>query len=138
MSERTRLETENIAEILDKLTANADQTAEAVVKTVAVSDVQDEMIKEVVDKVEELSANVDGLVEDVAQIDKMIENLSEANGQIVDNIVQISATTQEVTACAEQSTAITEKNYTNALNAHDTLLNVMEVSHRMDKYMKEC
>lgn len=135
LSERTRRETENIAGILDKLTTNADQTAEAVEKTVAVSDVQDEMIKEVADKVDELSANVDGLVEDVAQIDKMIENLSEANGQIVDNIVQISATTQEVTACAQQSTAITESNFINAVKAHEILAGVMEVSHRMDKYM---
>ena len=138
LSERTRLETESIAEILDKLTGNANQTAEAVVKTVEVTDVQDEMIKEVVDKVDELSSNVDGLVEDVAQIDKMIESLSEANGQIVDNITQISATTQEVTACAEQSASITEKNYSNAKNAQEMLAKVLEVSHRMDKYMKEC
>ena len=135
LSESTRRETENIATILDKLTTNADQTAEAVEKTVSVSDVQDEMIKEVADKVDELTLNVDGLVEDVAQIDKMIEKLSEANAQIVDGIVQISATTEEITACSQQASALTESNYTNAVNAHETLSNVMEVSHRMDKYI---
>lgn len=137
LSESTRRETENIATILDKLTTNANQTAEAVEKTVSVSDVQDEMIKEVADKVDELTTNVEGLVEDVAQIDKMIENLSEANAQIVDDIVQISATTEEITACSQQASALTENNFTNAVNAHETLSNVILVSHRMDKYINE-
>ena len=65
----------------------------------------------------------------------MIEKLSEANAQIVDGIVQISATTEEITACSQQASALTESNYTNAVNAHETLSNVMEVSHRMDKYI---
>lgn len=135
LSEKTKKETENITSILDKLTTNADQTAEAVEKTVAVSDVQDEMIREVAEKVDELSENVDGLVKDIAQIDKMIESLSEANSHIVENIVQISATTQQVTASAQQSTAMTESNFEDAINAHEILAGVMDVSHRMDKYM---
>lgn len=135
LSELTRQETENISGILDQLTMNADQTAAAVEKTLQVSGVQDEMIKEVAEKVDELSANVDGLVSDIAQIDKMIEGLSDANSSIVENIVQISATTEEVTASAQQSTAMTESNFEDAINAHELLAGVMEISHRMDKYM---
>lgn len=135
LSEKTRRETENIAVILDELTKHANQTAEAVEKTVEVTEVQDEMIKEVAEKVDELSGNVDGLVGDIAQVGTMIESLSKANGQIVENIVQISATTQEVTAAAQQSTAMTESNFDDALNAREILAGVMDVSHRMDKYM---
>ena len=62
LSEKTRVETESIAQILDKLTTNADQTAKAVEKSVSVSDVQDSMINEVVEKVDELTNNVDSLV----------------------------------------------------------------------------
>lgn len=134
LSERTRHETENIASILDKLTTNADQTAEAVEKTVEVSEVQDEMIRDVAEKVDEMNVNVDGLVKDIAQIDKMIESLSESNNQIVDNIVQLSATTQEVTASAEQSSAMTENNFENAVKARDLLVEIMEISHRVEKY----
>ena len=137
LSEKTRRETENIARILDELTKQANQTAEAVEKTVEVTDVQDGMITEVAYKVDELSANVDELVEDITQIGVMIENLSNANSQIVENIVQISATTEEVTAAAQQSTAMTESNYEDALNARELLMSVMDVSHRMDKYLKE-
>lgn len=135
LSERTRRETENIANILDKLTSNADQTAQAVEKTVEVTEVQDIMIKEVAEHVDEVSANVEGLAEDVAKIDEMIGSLSEANSQIVENIIQISATTEEVTAAVQECAAITESNYEDAVNTQDILNGVIEASHRMNKYM---
>ena len=136
LSEKTRVETESIAQILDKLTTNADQTAKAVEKSVSVSDVQDTMINEVVVKVDELTNNVDILVKDIAEIDNMIENLSKANTQIVENIIQLSATTEEVTAAAQQASSMTENNFEEALNAHEILEGVMDVSHRIDKYME--
>lgn len=135
LSEKTRRETENIAGILDKLTGNANQTADAVEKTVEVTQVQDEMIKDMAEKVDEVSKNVEGLVEDISEIDKMLENLSDANGRIVENIIQISATTEEVTAAVQESAAITESNYEDAVNAQEILNGVMEASYGMDKYM---
>lgn len=136
LSEKTRVETESIAQILDKLTTNADQTAKAVEKSVNVSDVQDGMINEVVEKVDELTSNVDALVKDIGEIDNMIESLSNANKQIVENIIQLSATTEEVTAAAQQASTMTENNFEEALNAHEMLEGVMTVSHRIDKYME--
>ena len=136
LSEKTRVETESIAQILDKLTTNADQTAKAVEKSVSVSDVQDSMINEVVEKVDELTNNVDSLVKDIGEIDTMIESLSNANTQIVENIIQLSATTEEITAAAQQASSMTENNLEEALTAHEILVGVMDVSHRIDKYME--
>ena len=135
LSEKTRRETENIANILDKLTSNADQTAQAVEKTVEVTEVQDEMIKDVAEKVDEVSRNVEGLVGDISEIDKMLESLSEANSRIVDNIELISATTEEVTAAVQESAAITESNYEDAATTQEILKGVMEASYKMDKYL---
>ncbi len=135
LSEKTRVETENIARILDKLTTNAGQTAVAVEKTLDVSGAQDMMIKEVAEQVDELSSNVAGLVRDIAQVGKMIENLSEANSKIVKNTVQISATTEEVTASVQECAAITENNYEDAVSTQKILNGVMEASQRMNKYM---
>ncbi len=135
LSERTRVETENITNILNKLTTNAYETANAVEKTVQVSAVQDEMIKEVADKVDEQRKNVSALVDDIGEIGKMVDSLSKANAQIVDNIVQISASAQEVTATSQECADITESNYEAATHAQEILSGVMEVSHRMDKYL---
>ena len=137
LSERTRHETEHISRILDNLTTNVSQTAEAVEQTLKVSDIQDEMIKHVAEKVDELSENVDDLVLDISDIGSMIESLSRANSNIVDNIVQMSATTQEVTAASQQCASITENNFEVAIDVHELLDGVVKTSHRMDKYMNE-
>ena len=137
LSEKTRLETEHIASILDNLNLNANQTAKAVEKTMEVSRVQDEMIGEVAMHLEELGTNVEELVGDISRIDHMLENLSGANEHIVENIIQISATTQEVTAATQESAEIAESNFKDAVHAREILNGVAEVSHRMDKYYQK-
>ena len=74
-------------------------------------------------------------VSSVKNITNMIECLSTANNQIVDNIVQLSATTEEVTAAAQQSTEITERNFTDSVEAQKLLHSVLEISRQMDKYI---
>lgn len=135
LSENTRRETEQISAILDELTRNADQTVEAVEKSVEVSSEQDRMITGVAEQFDEMNRNVNELVGDISDIDNMIESLSTANNQIVDNIMQLSATTEEVTAAAQQSTEITERNYADSVDAQKLLHGVLEVSHQMDKYI---
>ncbi len=135
LSENTRRETEQISAILEELTRNADQTVDAVNKSVEVSSEQDRMITGVAEQFDEMNRNVNELVGDISDIDNMIESLSTANNQIVDNIMQLSATTQEVTAAAQQSTEITERNYVDSVEAQKLLHGVLEVSHQMDKYI---
>lgn len=135
LSENTRKETEQISAILEELTRNADQTVEAVDKSVEVSSEQDRMITGVAEQFDEMNRNVNELVGDISDIDNMIENLSTANNQIVDNIMQLSATTEEVTAAAQQSTEITDRNYSDSVEAQKLLHGVLEVSHQMDKYI---
>ena len=48
--------------------------------------------------------------------------------------MQLSATTEEVTAAAQQSTEITERNYSDSVEAQTLLHSVLEVSRQMDKY----
>lgn len=135
LSERTRKETENISAILDNLNKNADQTAAEVERSVVVSDEQEKMIINVVEQFDEVAKNMTTLVSDISEIDNMLESLSAANNQIVDNIMQISATTEEVTAAAQQSTEISDRNFYNSVETHKLLTDILEVSHKMDKYI---
>ena len=136
LAEKTRVETENIARILDELSANAAAAANAVERSVEAAGVQDEMIEKVSMSFEEMSNNVDGLISEIEGIDNMLVNLSEANNQIVDNITNLSATTEEVTASSMQATDMTVENLDNAENAKNELANILEVSHQLDKYMQ--
>ena len=66
---------------------------------------------------------------------RMLEQLSKANTEIVSHITQLSATTQEVTASAQQSSELTEENFRNSKDAKDIWDGIIEVSHKMDKYI---
>lgn len=135
LSEKTRQETENISQILEALEKNASETAIAVSRSVEVGSAQEEKISEVAQQFEEMNSNVNALVADIAEIEHMIADLSEANTEIVNHITQLSATTEEVTASAQQSSGLTEENFRNSQNTKVILDGILEVSHRMDKYI---
>lgn len=135
LSEKTRQETENIARILDNLAVNANETAIAVSNSLKNGEVQEKLITDVAKQVETMHTNVNQLVMDIGEIREVVGSLSDDNTEIVDNISQLSAFTQEVTAATEQSASMTEENYRNAMIAKDILDNILQVSHQMDKYM---
>jgi len=135
LAEKTRVETENIARILDALSTNADTAFKAVIRSAEATDVQDEMIEQVSQSFKDMSNNVTGLIDEIENIDNLLGNLSEANNQIVDNISNLSAITEEVTASSVQATEMTAENLNNAENAKNELINVLSVSHKLDKYM---
>lgn len=135
LAEKTRMETENIARILEELSQNAQQATDAVGRSVEAAGVQDQMIEQVSQSFEEMSQNVNGLINEIENIDSLLTNLSEANNQIVDNISNLSATTEEVTASSVQAAEMTIENLDNAESAKIELSNVLNVSHQLDKYM---
>lgn len=135
LAEKTRLETENIAHILGELSDNAAHAAEAVSKSVNATEAQDEMISQALQAFEAMNGNVGQLISDIGEIDNMLTNLSEANNQIVENIMHLSATTEEVTASSVQAADLSVQNLENAEEAKRQLGSVLEVSHQLDKYI---
>ena len=121
LAEKTRQETENIANILEQLSENAQTAADAVERSVTAAGAQDEMIAQASESFGAMNQNVNELVTDIGEIDTMLNNLSKANNQIVENIMQLSATTEEVTASSVQAADLSVKNLGNAENTKDLL-----------------
>lgn len=136
LAEKTRQETENIAVILNELSDNAQNAANAVEKSVNAALQQDTMIDEASVSFESMNTNVNSLTDEVGQINKMLFGLSEANNKIVENIMQLSAATQEVTASAQQAEGLSTGNLNNAENTKSLLNSVLDVSHELDLYIK--
>ena len=67
-------------------------------RSVTAAGAQDEMIAQASESFGAMNQNVNELVTDIGEIDTMLNNLSKANNQIVENIMQLSATTEEVAA----------------------------------------
>ena len=116
LAEKTRQETENIANILEQLSENAQTAADAVERSVTAAGAKDEMIAQASESFGAMNQNVNELVTDIGEIDTMLNNLSKANNQIVENIMQLSATTEEVTASSVQAADLSVKNLGNAEN----------------------
>lgn len=137
LAEQTRAETESIAEILSELSENADKAAEAVESSRNATLTQEKLIEQASASFEEMNSNVSDLTANIEEIDQMLNSLAEANNQIVDNIAQLSATTEEVTASSAQAEGISNKNLENADNTKEILSGVLSVSQQLDKYIQE-
>ena len=84
-----------------------------------------------------MNGNVNQLIADIDHVDGMLNGLSQANNHIVENILHLSATTEEVTASATQATDMSVKNLENAENTKKLLTEVIDVSHKLDEYTKK-
>lgn len=135
LSERTKQETENIAQILEALANNTAETSVAINKSLEIGNVQEAMVTEIAEQFEKINVNINQLSSDVNEIEHGLNNLAKANTEIVSDITTLSATTEEVTASAQQSTELTEENYQSAIEAKEILDNILEVSHEMDVYI---
>ena len=134
LSEKTRHETENITQILSSLASNANETAKAMELSLKSGSVQEQMIAEVAEQFEEINTNVNRLSDDVQQIGKTLIELSDDNTTIVNEITTLSASTEEVTASAQQSAEMTARNNERVKDAKETLEGILKISHGMDKY----
>lgn len=136
LAEETRKETESIATILDELNENAVEAKSAVGQTVTITSEQDKLISNVSDGFEHISDNVNELTEDIGMIEEMLSTLSIANNNIVDNITNLSAATEEVSASSQQSKEISENNKKNADDAKKILNSITKLTHQFDKYIQ--
>ena len=136
LAEKTRSETENIASILEELSENANDAADAVHSSIDAVNAQDTMIEQASDSFATMNDNVNSLISEIENIDSMLGSLSDSNNQIVDHISNLSATTEEVTASSAQAADLSVENLDNAETAKQQLDSVLTVSHKLDKYIR--
>lgn len=75
------------------------------------------------------------LIEDIQEIDQRINNLADANNRIVENISHLSATTEEITATAEQASNLSERNLQFARQAKEAITSIQETAEGMKQYL---
>lgn len=128
-----------IMEHLKKQSAVIAETNSGVADSMKALQERTEAVKSIADTIFSISGmneNVNTLVQEIEGIDGMLNRLSDANNQIVDNISNLSATTEEVTASSVQVADLSVENLNNAEQAKQKLDNVLAVSHELDKYIK--
>ena len=110
LAEETKEFTESITHIVDELNVNATTVVNAVGVSLEAADSQNQMISATAEAFDELSGHMNILVNNVQEIGNRIDRLSTSNNQIVDNITQLTALSEEVSASAEQTNHLTGMN----------------------------
>ena len=137
LAEESRKETENIAKILEELSDGTNAASDAVTQSVEAAQVQNDMIQNASESFSGMSGNMSKMIENIEHMDSMLNSLKQANDRIVENIMQISATAEEVTAASTQAENLSNQNLENAENAQQLLTGVLSVSEKLNIYQAQ-
>ena len=103
--------------------------------SVEAAEEQNIKIQTAADAFENLNRNMTELIEDINVVDGQIGGLLDANNKIVENITQLSAATQEVTASAEQVHEMSENNLNYVQQVHDAIDAIEGTSEELKQYL---
>ena len=134
LAEQTKASTESISGIVSELNINADEVVCAIESSMDATKQQNEMIVMAAGNTEKLNRNINVLIQGIKEIDTDISGIMEANDKIVDSITHLSATSQEITANAEQAREMSEDNLKGATWVRDTFATIQTTSQGMDVY----
>jgi len=137
LSDQTKKEIDNIIKILSELNENVLTTSNNVIKSINATAKQENLLEASADNFANINSKVCSLIEDVDVINDKLRQLQNANNVIVDNISEISATTEEVSASAEEAASISEENSTNVKNVITMLDAIIDTLKKLDKYTEK-
>ncbi len=133
LSESTREATEEISRIIERLTEDAKSAAAAMEKSADYANRQNELITDTGAKLDAIKDGADELHEGVLQIKGSVQDVINANQHIMDNITNLSATSEEVAASTDTVLAVSDA----AMDALDGMNGALEVIDNIAKNMEE-
>lgn len=133
LAEETKDSTKSISDIIDELNANTKNVAGAVGVSLQATESQNQMINATAEAFNELSGNMNILIRNIQEIGNRIDHLSVANNQIVENITQLSALSEEVSANAEETNYLTEMNVNYAQQTWTSIQKINESTASLKK-----
>ena len=135
LAEQTRDSTEQITRIVSELNENADEVMGSVRNSVEATENQNQKIGEAADTFEKLQNNMSILINDIDEMDERIFGIADANNKLVDNIMQLSAATEEVTASADQVKEMSEASLKYANTVKSAIAKIENSSDDLKQYL---
>lgn len=137
LSEDTRKSTEEITEIITKLIEVVDKTNTNMNQSAESLEQQNEMIAKTNDSFAIMKKNAEELEESVMVIAEDMTEIVSANKDIMEGILDLSATSQEIAASSESSITISDNSlqYTNDMK--EVLEGIMDISDEMNSFIKK-
>lgn len=134
LAEQTKQSTEQIASITAELTAEADNAATLVGKSVEATAEQKNLILQNAEAFEEVRVQSKTASGKARDLDEEVSRLKEANNKIVESIAQLSAVSEEVTANSQQASELSDENVRQMNDAAEKIEAVKERIVGLAKY----
>ncbi len=132
LSESTREATEEISRIIERLTNDAKSAAAAMERSAEYANKQNDLIAETGTKLDAIKTGADELHEGVIQIKGSVNDVINANQHIMDNITNLSATSQEVAASTDTVLSLSDTTMEALEGMNETLEVINKIAHDME------
>ncbi|SDM56889.1 methyl-accepting chemotaxis protein [Lachnospira pectinoschiza] len=134
LAEETKNSTDNIQQIINDLSKDANAAVNSVVTTVDIIAKQNELIDATKDNFTVIDSSFKDLTGGISKISQMMTELNDINKVFVENISQLSAFSEETSAGASQAAQLSEENLESATRVQDLLDKIYEEVKNLDRY----
>lgn len=110
LAAQSRESANSIAVIIKELQHHSDLSVDAVVKLKEMNHEQNEQIADTMSIFKDITLKMDKVKENVGFVDIKIQNILDSNDKLVGSINEISAVSEQVTANAQEASALTNQN----------------------------
>ena len=136
LSEGTRQATEQISEIISRLTRDAQIAAGSMMKSAEYAQKQNELIEETGNKLLNIKSETDELHKGVLQVNNAVSDVIGANTLIMDSITNLSAVSQEVAASTESVMSLSDNTMSALDSMNEVLREINDIAISMEQVAK--
>lgn len=137
LSEDTRKATEQISEIIARLTKDAENASAAMLQSAEYADKQNELIVETGSKLTEIQAETDSLQQVVVQVNDSVASILSASSEIMDSITSLSATGEEIAASTDTVLSVSDASMDALTDMNKVLEEISRISTQMEEVAKQ-
>ena len=127
--------TDDINKIVLMLENNALKAQKAVNDVVQAINEENNTIDETLNDFISMKNTINGLGDNVKSILQKVENMASFNTEIVKHITNLSASSEEVTACTEEALGINEDNKNKAAQTKNLMAELLKSAERIDEFV---
>ena len=137
LAEDTRKATEQISEIISKLTEDAQVAADSMSKSAEYAKKQNELIDETGEKLLDIKKDTDILHDGVVQVNESVDNIIKANVIIMDSVTNLSESGQRVAESSETAMSISDTSMEALEDMNGLLENISQISSNMESVARK-
>ena len=136
LAEDTRKATEQIGQIISRLTEDAERAAVSMTHSAEVAEKENVLIEKTGEKLEAIKTETDALSSGIVHVNNSVDNIIQASSAIMDSITNLSATSQEVAAASDTSISISEQAVSALKDMNALLTDINSISTTMESVAK--